>query len=98
MDRPFKPKYGTVSQVLLQLVVALFNIFAEETKSTYGSVCDIIIIINIRELKQRRRRRQRERQKGNWFRLTKQQLCTSITLSFFVHFFAVVALIQREST
>ena len=22
MDRPFKPKYGTVSQVLLQLVVA----------------------------------------------------------------------------
>ena len=34
MDRPFKPKYGTVSQVLLQLVVALFNIFAEETKST----------------------------------------------------------------
>ena len=23
MDRPFKPKYGTVSQVLLQLVVAL---------------------------------------------------------------------------
>ena len=97
MDRPFKPKYGTVSQVLLQLVVALFNIFAEETKSTYGSDCDIIIIINIRELKQRRRR-QRERQKGNWFRLTKQQLCTSITLSFFVHFFAVVALIQREST
>ena len=23
MDRPFKPKYGTVSQVLLQLVAAL---------------------------------------------------------------------------
>ena len=22
MDRPFKPKYGTVSQVLLQLIVA----------------------------------------------------------------------------
>ena len=43
--------------------LALFNIFAEETKSTYGSVCDIIIIVNIRELKQRRRRRQRERQK-----------------------------------
>ena len=24
MDRPFKPKYGTVSQVLLQLVVAIW--------------------------------------------------------------------------
>ena len=37
-----------------------------------------------RELKQRprrrRRRRQRERQKSSWFRLTKQQLCTCITL------------------
>ena len=37
---------------------------------------------NISELKQRRRRRQRERQKkkSNWFRLTKQRLCTCITL------------------
>ena len=38
-----------------------------------------------RELKQRprrrRQRRQRERQKSNWFRLTKQQLCTCITFS-----------------
>ena len=33
-----------------------------------------------RELKQRRRRRQRERQKSTWLRLTKQQLCTCITL------------------
>ena len=28
MDRPFKPKYGTVSQVLLQLVVAVFKMAA----------------------------------------------------------------------
>ena len=37
---------------------------------------------NISEFKQRRRRRQRERQKkkSNWFRLTKQRLCTCITL------------------
>ena len=33
-----------------------------------------------RELKQRRRWRQRERQKSKRFRLTKQQLCTCITL------------------
>ena len=50
---------------------------------------------NGKELKQRRRRRQRERQKSNRFRLAKQQLCTCIT--FFVHFFAVVARLQRES-
>ena len=37
-------------------------------------------LFNNRELKQRRRRRQRERQKNNRFRLTKQQLCTCITL------------------
>ena len=47
----------------------------------------------IRELKQRRRRRQRERQKGNKFRLAKQQLCTCLTLFctflniYFLHFF-----------
>ena len=37
---------------------------------------------NISELKQWRRRQQRERQKkkSNWFRLTKQRLCTCITL------------------
>ena len=39
-------------------------------------------------------RRQRERQKSKRFRLAKQQLCTCITL--FVHFLAVVALLQRE--
>ena len=55
-----------------------------------------------RELKQRprrrRRQRQRERQKSifNWFRLTKQQLYTCIT--FFVHFFAVVARLRRETS
>ena len=50
---------------------------------------------NGKELKQRRRRRQRERQKSNRFRLAEQQLCTCIT--FFVHFFAVFARLQRES-
>ena len=34
--------------------------------------------------KQQRRRRQRERQKSNWLRLAKQQLCTCITLFFFL--------------
>ena len=48
-----------------------------------------------RELKQRRRPWQRERQKANRLRLTKWQLCTCITL--FVHFFAVVTRLQRES-
>ena len=43
----------------------------------------------IRELKQRPRRRQRERQK------TKQQLHQ--TSRFFVHFFAVIAWLQRET-
>ena len=43
----------------------------------------------IRELKQRRRRRQRERQK------TKQQLHQ--VWRFFVHFFAVIAWLQRET-
>ena len=38
------------------------------------------LVYDIRKLKQRRRRRQRERQKGNWFRLAKQQLCTCIML------------------
>ena len=40
----------------------------------------------IRELKQRRRRRQRERQKGNKFRLAKQQLNTCL-----------IARLQREN-
>ena len=79
-----------LSQVVLSRIVALFNIFAEETKTTYGSVCDIIIIINTRELKQRRRRRQRERQNNNF-------APASRSLSFFAHFLAVVALLQRES-
>ena len=38
------------------------------------------LVYDIRKLKQRRRRGQRERQKGNWFRLAKQQLCTCIML------------------
>ena len=36
MDRPFMPKYGTVSQVLLQLVVAynlLLSLLEESVKS-----------------------------------------------------------------
>ena len=39
----------------------------------------------IAEFKMPRRRRQRERQKSNRFRLAKQQLCTCVTLFFFVH-------------
>ena len=35
MDRPFKPKYGTVSQVLLQLVVVMLE-----------SLCKNLSIIN----------------------------------------------------
>ena len=68
------------------------NCIKKEQKNIY--IC--------RELKQRprrrRRQRQRERQKSifNWFRLTKQQLYTCIT--FFVHFFAVVARLRRETS
>ena len=50
----------------------------------------------IRELEQRRRRRQQERQKSNGFRLARQQLARASR--FFVHFFAVAARVQREST
>ena len=46
----------------------------------------------IRKLKQRRQRRQREWQKSNRFRLTKQHLCTCITLFFF----AVVTQLRRR--
>ena len=35
-------------------------------------------------IKQRRQRRQRERQKSNRLRLAKQQLCTCITLFFYI--------------
>ena len=51
----------------------------------------------IAEFKMPRRRRQRERQKSNRFRLAKQQqLCTCVTLFFFVHFFTVTARLGRE--
>ena len=50
----------------------------------------------IRELKQRRRRRQQERQKRN--RFTTQDNNFARASRFFVHFFAVAAQVQREST
>jgi len=49
----------------------------------------------IRELKQRRRRRQQERQKSNWFRLANNNFARASR--FFVHFFAVTALLRREN-
>ena len=49
----------------------------------------------IRELKQRRRRRQRERQKSNWF--IEQNSNFARASRFFVHFFDVVARLQRVS-
>ena len=52
-------------------------------------------IVLIAEIKMPRR--QRERQKSNRFRLAKQQqLCTCVTLFFFVHFFTVTARLGRE--
>ena len=51
---------------------------------------------NGKELKQRRRRRQRERQKT--IGLDKQNSNFARASRFFVHFFAVVARQQREST
>ena len=45
--------------------------------------------------KQRRRRRQRERQKSNRFRLANNNFARASR--FAVHFFAVVARLQRES-
>ena len=60
-------------------------------------------IINLRhpiddsgELKQRRRRRQRERQKSNRFKFWQNNNFARAS-RFFVHFFAVVARLQRES-
>ena len=50
---------------------------------------------HIRELKQRRRRRQQERQKSNWFRLANNSFVR--VSRFFVHFFAVTALLRREN-
>ena len=49
----------------------------------------------IRELKQRRRRRQQERQKNNWFRLANNNFAR--VSRFFVHSFAVTALLRREN-
>ena len=53
-------------------------------------------LTNMWELKQRRRQTQWERKKRNRFRLTKQQLCTCITL-FCTFFFAVIARLRREN-
>ena len=50
---------------------------------------------NSRELKQRRRRQQRERQKS--IRFVKQNNNFARASRFFVHFFAVVARLRRES-
>ena len=50
----------------------------------------------IRELEQRRGRQQRERQKSNKFRLAKTTL--HVHHAFFLHFFAVVARLQRKSS
>ena len=47
MDRPFNPKYGTVSQVLLQLVVASRLQF----KMKGSEQCDILTIITRRNKK-----------------------------------------------
>ena len=44
-----------------------------------------IVLIAEFKMPRRRRRRQRERQKSNRFTLAKQQLCTCVTLFFFVH-------------
>ena len=38
MDRPFKPKYGTVSQVLLQLVVAYCTFFSPSKDATMSTL------------------------------------------------------------
>ena len=53
----------------------------------------------IRELKQRRRRRQQERQKSKKaMGLDRQDNNFARASRFFVHFFAVAAQVQREST
>ena len=43
MDRPFMPKYGTVSQVLLQLVVALCTVFNFPFVYFYGTATKWIL-------------------------------------------------------
>ena len=52
--------------------------------------------LDIRELKQRRRGRQRERQKSSAFQISKT---TTLQMHhpFFVHFFAFIPRLQRES-
>ena len=56
-----------------------------------------IVLIAEFKMPRRRRQRQRERQKSSRFRLAKQQqLCTCVTLFFFVHFFTVTARLGRE--
>ena len=55
----------------------------------------LVVLANM-ELKQRRRRQQRERQKGDSFYWQNNNFAR--TSRFFVHFLAVVARPQREST
>ena len=52
--------------------------------------------VHITELEQRRRRQQQERQKSNKFRLAKTTL--HVYHAFFLHFFAVVARLQRKTS
>ena len=68
-------------------------VFANRINETFWLIMDFSLrlssspLTNIWQLKKRRRQRQWERQKSNRFRLTKQQLCSCITLLIFVHFF-----------
>ena len=63
-----------VACVALKIVVA-------NNDSDFARASRIFVhLFVIRELKQQRRRRQRERQQSKRLRLTKQQLCTFITL------------------
>ena len=53
----------------------------KEEQSGFCSCVDLAVQVALStELKERRRRRQRELPKSNRFRLSKQQLCTCITL------------------
>ena len=61
-------------------------VFANRMNETFWLIMDFSLrlssspLTNIWQLKQRRRQRHWEREKSNRFRLTKQQLCTCITL------------------
>ena len=53
MDRPFMPKYGTVSQVLLQLVVAFTspNVTSTSRKNVLTSRIDFTVLLLFEFLK-----------------------------------------------